>query len=272
MPAAKTSEVTFFMVGCQRCGTTWTDAALRGHPQVFLPEQKQSYFFDRNYEKGIDWFMERFDGVTTENLAVGEIATGYCLPNSIPRMSKHFPDVKLIMVMRNPVDRAYSNYQTRQVEEGWSSFEKAIESDSDLLLRGQYIDQIEHLLEFDDSNQILFLLYDDLHQDDKAYLKTILEFIGVDSTLDSSLIGQRKNAAMFPMLRKWLHKLGLKRFVNIISKSWVGDKIRRSRKSKGRAYQPMGQKTKEHLLEHFAPYNSRLSTFLQRDLSSWNES
>ncbi len=174
--------------------------------------------------------------------------------------------------MRNPVDRAYSNYQIRQVEEGWSSFENAIESDSDLLLRGQYIDQIEHLLKFYAREQMLFLLYDDLHQDDKAYLKTILEFIGVDATLDSKLIGQRKNAAMFPMLRKWLHKLGLKRFVNIVSKSWVGDNIRRSRKSKGRAYQPMNHQTKEHLIEHFAPYNSRLSEFLQRDVSNWNES
>ena len=272
MPAPETSDVTFLMVGCQRCGTTWTDAALRGHPQVFLPERKQSYFFDRNYERGIDWFMERFAGVTPENLAVGEIATGYCLLESIPLMAKHFPDVKLLMVMRNPVDRAYSNFQTRQVEEGWSSFEMALESGSDLLLRGQYIDQIEHLLKFYDRNQFLFLLYDDLHHDDKAYLKTILEFIGVDTTLDSKLIGQRKNAAMFPKFRKWLHRFGLKRLVNLVSKSWIGDRIRRSRKSKGRAYQPMNHKTKDTLLTHFAPYNSRLSEFLQRDLSNWDES
>ena len=53
--------LTFLMVGCQRCGTTWIDAALRDHPEVYLPPDKQSYFFDRHYERGIDWYLERFD-------------------------------------------------------------------------------------------------------------------------------------------------------------------------------------------------------------------
>ena len=106
-----TSVITFFMIGCQRCGTSWIDAALRDHPQVFLPKMKQSYFFDRNYKNGIDWYMERFKEIEPQQKAVGEIATGYCLPEAIQDMAKHFPDVKLMMVMRNPVDRAYSNFQ-----------------------------------------------------------------------------------------------------------------------------------------------------------------
>ena len=96
-----TTVITFFMIGCQRCGTSWTDAALRDHPQVFLPKMKQSYFFDRNYKNGIDWYMERFKEIEPQQKAVGEIATGYCLPESVPRLAKHFPDVKLLMVMRN---------------------------------------------------------------------------------------------------------------------------------------------------------------------------
>ena len=62
------------------------------------------------------------------------------------------------MVMRNPVDRADSNFQSRQTESGWSSFEQAIETDPDLLERGQYIDQIEGLLQFYDRSQLLLLL------------------------------------------------------------------------------------------------------------------
>ena len=68
--------------------------------------------------------------------------------------------------MRNPTDRAYSNYQTRQVEENWSSFEEAIEADPEFLTRGQYIEQIDALLEWYDREQILFMLYDDLSSDD----------------------------------------------------------------------------------------------------------
>ncbi|MDP7008753.1 MAG: sulfotransferase [Phycisphaerales bacterium] len=270
MPSKETSDITFLMVGCQRCGTTWTDAALREHPEVFLPEAKQSYFFDRNYEKGINWYLERFRGADQRHRAVGEIATGYCLPHAIPKMAEHFPHVKLLMVMRNPVERAYSNYQSRRAESNWSTFEEAIESDSDLLKRGQYIDQIEELLTHYDEGQLLFLLYDDLHANDKKYLESVLLFLGVDPQTESSMIGQRKNASMFPHLRKKLHQCGLKPLVSRLSKSWVGDKIRRSRKTKGQSYLPMHQETKLKLMKHFRPYNEKLSKFLGRDLSHWN--
>jgi len=265
-----TSIVTFLMVGCQRCGTTWTAAALVDHPEVFLPEKKQSYFFDRYYDKGIDWYLDKFANVEPGHKAVGEIATDYCLPSSIPRMAKHFPDIKLLMVMRNPIDRAYSNFQTRQIESNWSSFEDAIESDSDILERGQYSDQIDILLEYYNRDQILFLLYDDLQTDDRLYLEKIHEFIGVDSDVKSKLIGQRKNAAVFPKLRNSLHNLGLDPVIRIIRKSIIGDWLRRSRKKKGAGYKPMNPGTRKKLSEHFRPYNTRLSTHLQRDLSHWN--
>ncbi len=272
MNMPSTSVVTFLIVGCQRCGTTWTAAALRSHPEVYLPTKKQSYFFDRNYDKGIDWYLQNFSEVEPNQIAVGEVATGYCLPEAIPRMAKHFPEIKLLMVMRNPIDRAYSNYQTRRIEEGWSSFEDAIESSPDILKRGEYIDQIEELLKYYSREQILFMLYDDLHEDDSEYLKTILNFIGVDDTVESKLIGQRKNAAIFPKLRKVLRQLGLNPLVHVIRKSRVGDWLRRSRKNKGSAYQPMNPETKEKLIQHYKPLNERLSVLLQRDLSHWNRS
>ena len=260
---------TFMMVGCQRCGTTWTDAALRNHPEVFLPQQKQSYFFDRNYDKGIEWYLERFQDAKEGEL-VGEIATGYCLLEAAPLMYKHFPDIKLMMVMRNPIERAYSNYQARKVEQGWTSFADALEREPDLLTRGEYIDQIECLLSYYNSEQILFLLYDDLHQDDRAYLTSILEFLGVDASIESNLYGQRKNAAMFPKLRKVLHRCGLKPIVNLISRSSIGDAIRRQRKRKGKSYSMMDKETMTTLNEHFRPFNERLSVFLNRDLSHWS--
>ncbi len=266
------SVVTFLMVGCQRCGTTWTAAALRDHPQVYLPTKKQSYFFDRNYDKGIDWYLQKFSGVEPEQVAVGEIATGYCLPEAVPLMAKHFPDIKLLMVMRNPIDRAYSNYQTRKIEEDWSTFEDAIESSPDILKRGEYIDQIDDLLKHYSREHILFMLYDDLHSNDQEFLHSILQFLGVDSSYESKMIGQRKNAAIFPKLRKVLRQLGLNPLVHLIRKSLIGDWLRRSRKNKGSAYQPMNQATKEKLIEHYKPFNDRLSELLQRDLSHWNRS
>ena len=87
----------FIVAGVQRCGTTWLDTALRGHPEIFLPATKQSYFFDRTYERGIDWYWTRFDGAGPQHRAVGEVATGYSLPHAVPRLARHLPDIRLVM-------------------------------------------------------------------------------------------------------------------------------------------------------------------------------
>ena len=89
--AVEPTRVTFLMVGCQRSGTTWVDAALREHPEVFLPRLKQTYFFDRHHDRGADWYLEQFAGAEPEHRAVGEVATGYCLLDSIPRVAALLP-------------------------------------------------------------------------------------------------------------------------------------------------------------------------------------
>ncbi len=271
-PNAVTTEVvTFLMVGCQRCGSTWVDAALRAHPQVFLPASKQSYFFDQHYDRGLPWYLDRFVDISAEQRAVGEIATGYCLPHAVPKMAAHFPDVSLMMAMRHPIERAYSNFRTRRAEQAWSSFEDALESSEDLLERGHYMDQIECLLEHYPRERILFMLYDDLDLNDQSYLTNMLEFLGVDTTFRSKQIGQRQNAAAFPRLRKSLHLFGMKPALKALSRSAVGDIIRRRRKQAGGdASQKIAHATRSRLLEHFRPHNDRLARFLDRDLSRWN--
>ena len=265
----KPQDITFLMVGCQRCGTTWVDAALREHPEIYLPEKKQSYFFDRNYDRGMDWFMSRFEGAKAAHRAVGEVATGYSLPQAVERMAKDLPHLKIIMAMRNPIERAYSNYRVRFVEEGWSSFEDALEKSPDLLERGQYADQIEHLLQFYPRDRLLLLIYDDLVADDRAYLRSIYEFLGVDPDFQSSLIGQRSNAAMFTRSRGMLNRLGLKPVLRMLSRSRAGKLVRRLKKQQGAVKQEISAETRGRLVEHFRPFNQKLGEHLERALMSW---
>ncbi len=265
-------KVTFVMAGCQRCGTTWVDAALREHPQVFLPEKKQAYFFDENYDKGIDWYLDQFADATDQQTAVGEVATGYCLPHAVPLMAKHLPDINIIMAMRHPVDRAYSNYQVRKAVRRWSSFESAIEEAPDFLARSRYIEQIEALLEHYPREQLHLPLYDDLRKDDRAYLASMLEFLDVDPTFVSSQIGQQRNASMFPRLRKALTSIGLRPVVKALSRSVIGDTIRRRNKKRRKpSSTSLNPETRTRLVEYFKPYNDRLAELLGRDLSHWNQ-
>ena len=260
--------LSFLGVGCQRCGTTWLDAALRDHPQVYLPGQKQTYFFDREFHRGEAWYRQQFSGVTSEHQAIGEIATGYCLLEAIPRMVAALPEIKIMMIMRNPVDRAYSNYQARCIEQGWSTFAEAIKADDDLLARSRYSEQIESLLEHYPAADVKLLFYDDLAANDRGFIQD--KFIGVDDDYLPSVIGQMKNAAMFPRVRSAAKKIGVAPLLGALSRSPIGAAARRAQKRSGkRGYEPMSPAMRQELLEYFKPYNKRLAEIADRDLSAW---
>ncbi len=258
------------MVGCPRCGTTWVHAALKDHPQIYLPQQKQTYFFDVNYDKGLDWYLANFDGVTDSHLGVGEIATGYSLPHALPRLAEHFPHVKVMLAMRNPSERAYSFFQSRAVVQGWGSLSDAANEQPEILTQGRYIDQIDMLKDYYPDDRILLLFYDDLHNDDRAYLRSILRFLNVDDTWQSPQLGRMVQVAAFPRLRRTLRGLGMSPMLDIISRSGLGDLIRKQLKSRNvRRYAPMDPETREFLNDYYRPYNLRLQEYSGRDLSAW---
>lgn len=261
---ATAKDITFLMVGCQRCGSTWVDKALRGHPEIHLPPQKQTYFFDSNFDQGMDWYLEQYGPLKPGAKAVGEIATSYCLTDVLPRVANELPDIKIIMSVRNPVDRAMSFYKSRKNKYGWSSLKEAIDDDpavmdqaryvqkrtdrhnklrgnelgwstleealSDnprIIERGRYKEQIETILEHFPADRFLLLFYDDLVADDRAYLKTIFDFLGVDPGWDSPALGQRIQVSAFGRTRKLLRRLGAGQLIDFVSTSRAGDMLRR---------------------------------------------
>ena len=264
--------LTFLMVGCQRCGTTWIDAALRDHPQVFLPADKQSYFFDRQYDRGIDWYLEKFSSAGPDQVAVGEIATGYCLVDVIPLVARHLPDIRILMVVRHPVDRLMSNYQVRKQEQGWTSLEQAMEADPDLMARSRYAEQLELLLEHWPRERVKVFFQEDLVRDDRAYFADICRFLGVDADTETSQFGQIKNSAMFPRVRRLCTSLGLRPVLDRLSRSPVGNAVRRMKKQSGtRGYATMKPELRQRLLDEFRPFNKRLAELTGRNLDHWNQ-
>lgn len=269
------TQITFLMIGAQRCGTTWVDEALRDHPQIYLPPQKQTYFFDQNYDKGISWYLNNFSGVAPHHKAVGEVASSYCLPGAIPKMAEHLPHIKLILAMRNPVDRAYSYYLSRRTlgNRETKTFEQALEEKPSILTRGHYIEHIESLLQHYGREQLLLLLYDDLVTNDRAYLRSIHEFIGVDPAYGSKQLGQRRHTGRVAEIRYRMEKFGLKPLFRKLKHSPIGNAMRKASTklmTKTDYKKEMGRDTRRHLIEYYTPFNQRLESFLKRDLSSWN--
>ena len=104
----------FVIVGAMRSGSTSLYKYLQVHPQVWMP-RKEIHFFDRRWDNGLDWYRERFDGWSGQP-AVGEATPTYLAETeALDRMAATIPDAKLVAILRDPVDRAYSHYWMEHV-------------------------------------------------------------------------------------------------------------------------------------------------------------
>ena len=104
----------FIIIGAAKSGTTTLYKYLSQHPQIYLPQIKEPSFFAKRYHKGVDWYESLFAEAKTGQLC-GEASTPYThwlshKPEIPQLMAELLPQVKLIYIMRNPIDRAYSQY------------------------------------------------------------------------------------------------------------------------------------------------------------------
>ncbi len=195
----------FMIIGTQKGGTTSLYRYLAKHPDI-NPNYvvKELSYFDEDYSRGKIWYRSNFPKKRSGKLYF-EGTTHYLYNPLVPkRVKQMLPNVKVIALLRNPIDRAYSSYK-HQVRAGRESlsFEDAIESESkrlsgekDRLLadpsyisynynhfsyieRGKYIDQVNNWLECFSKKQMLILSSEDFFQDTDDSLKQICNFLGV---------------------------------------------------------------------------------------------
>jgi hypothetical protein len=200
----------FLMIGGAKAGTSSLYAYLRQHPQVFLSEVRECDFFAfegsppayhgpgdqiayRRYITDLRTYQLLFRRVGNRP-AVGESSDLYLDgPGTARRIREQLPDAKLIVVLRNPADRAYSQYKhlVRDGREPLPSFEQALDAEAErvalgwhpiwhLTARGFYARQLEAYLELFPPRQIMVQLYDEYVADPLAVLRTLFEFLGVD--------------------------------------------------------------------------------------------
>lgn len=189
----KKPKPSFIVVGAQRCGTTWLHENLNVHPEVFLPEQKEvNYFSDigGNWEKGFEWYLMQFSQAREGEL-VGEITPEYLVdPNAATRIYDALGDTKIICIVREPVERAFSSYKKGLRELDWDcSFAEFIENDIDYsVTRGIYYPQIKRYIEVFGEENLLILQYEQIENKPVEFLRRIYGFLEVDNTFFSPLI------------------------------------------------------------------------------------
>jgi hypothetical protein len=294
----------FLMIGAAKAGTSSLYAYLRQHPEVFLSEVRECDFFalegqspsfsgpgDRVAFRRYVTTLQAYQGLfrrAGERPAVGESSDLYLYSPLAARRIRHYlPEAKLIVVLRNPVDRAHSQYKhlVRDGREPLPAFEEALEAEETrirdgwhpiwhLRARGFYAAQLTTFLELFPREQLAVHLYEDFEADPLRVLLSIFRFLGVsqDFTPDTSLRYNVSGRPRSRLLHDFLARpLAIKDFFKPLFPASVRHRLRaglmtgnivpdRSRVSPA---------TRQVLITHYRDDVAKLQSLIQRDLSHW---
>jgi hypothetical protein len=207
----------FIVAGVARSATTWLYYCLQEHPECFLPKKKELHFFDNDnkYKKGISFYENHFKKANSNQLK-GEITPRYILyEESIKRIKYHYPDIKLIVMLRDPVIRAYSQYcyfKYNKMKEWNKDFLTALYFGykEDYILKSKYYEQIYTLYQYFSNSQVCIIFDIDIKNNPKQTISKLYDFLGVESQFEPTYIWDekinysKKEKAIPP---KWLMRL-----------------------------------------------------------------
>jgi tetratricopeptide (TPR) repeat protein len=232
----------FIIIGSQRCGTTSLYTYLAEHPQILTPIKKEMDFFSWHFQRGIDWYLAHFPPMPQG----GEFVTGEASPSYFDfreapeRLYSACPEAKLIVLLRNPVDRAIShfyrlkglNWESRSLDRAISDEIERLNQNPEYIIgpepgnylaRGRYIEFIKNWLAFFPREQLLVLQSEDLYAGAADTVEQVLEFLD----LPEYQLSEYQNA------------------------------------NPG-SYQRVNESVRELLSDYFKPYNQELEEYLGR--------
>lgn len=184
---------TFLVIGAGKSGTTSLAAYLDAHPEVFMAHQKEVRFFDRYWYEGVDWYAAKF-AAAGDRKAVGEASPTYLQSEEAPaRVAATLPGVRLLALLRNPVDRAFSGW-TNAHQQGRDprSFAAAVDEelagrgavgdfDPRYLYGGRYRDRLGCWMDANPTSPLHVEWFEDLRDSPRETFARICEFLDVDA-------------------------------------------------------------------------------------------
>ena len=291
-----TTLPNFFVIGAAKSGTTSLYTYLREHPQVFMSPVKEPNFFSWGMSgetpppgfrgtviRDLGSYRDLFKDVTDET-AIGEASPSYMRElETADRIRRRVPEAKLIAILRDPIERAYSGFLMfrRNGREPISRFDEAIEAeqrrqltDRGYLERSRYVPQLRPYIEHFPSEQLQVHLYDDLRADAPGVVREICSFLGVDTDFRPDTSRRHNPAGSF-------RSLPMQRFMDDLPGPILSTAERIApRRVRQRVYwtlrawntrpQPqLSVGTRERLLPLVRDDVLELQDLIDRDLSSW---
>jgi Sulfotransferase domain len=251
IPGTRSVEAPdFVIVGAQRGGTTSLFAYLSAHPQVAPAAMKESHFLTDRYDRGLEWYLGLLPAALPPTIMTGE-ATPYALfhPLAAQRLGLVAPQAKVIVLLRNPVERAYSHFAMERARGDEAlDFAAALDAEPERLAgeeerliadptyvsrahkhfsyvaRGEYPRQLERWRKAVSPDRLMILRSEDLYTQPEATFARVASFLGIDSRVRVPFTVHNRGDAP-----------------------------------------PLDSRLRQRLAEHFAPHNVQLRSFLGWD-------
>jgi len=294
----KVESIDFLCIGAQKSGTTFITNAFRNHPDIQLPQTKEMYFFSSkgeykstpnysqcNADKDLDWYKQQF---VRDQRKTGEISTNYIFdPASAIRIKQAFPDIKIFSILRNPIERAFSQYNMEKHKTGKEkrSLMKIIreEPHNEIIARGFYFRQLIPFTEQFGKDRFKVYLFDDMKNDPAAFFNELFTFIGVDASvdlpaLDKKMNRSRKTKYLFiprsiRYIRQAFEVAGLREIIRALNRLGAARYVREysNRYNQVKFDFKISADEKAALQELFIGDIENLERLLGRDLSHWKD-
>jgi hypothetical protein len=282
----------FFIVGTPKAGTTSLYHYLEEHPDIYMSPIKetnyfsydeiksQGLFYNEEHISSLHQYQKQFKEVKDEK-AVGEASVSYLYYPLVPsKIKKLNPEAKIIIVLRNPVDRGFSHYlMDKRLGFVNISYEDIVWKNSthpqsklyyqQYVSLGQYYEQVKRYLEVFGDRQVKILFYEDIVKDMQNVVKELYAFLNVDVTFSPDT-QQQHNVYSSPK-NFFIEKLYAQKKIRTIAKKIFGENIQQQvmhfffRKEKP----VLNEKLKLDLIEVYKTNVYKTSELLKKDLTFW---
>lgn len=271
-------------------------------PECCMSEPKEPFFFECEYEKGLSFYQQKYFAHYKDEPYIGEARhRNLYLPHVPKRIAEVNPRAKLLLILRNPTERAFSHWWHAH-SRGYDSlsFEKAIDADLERIAAGKlltteqeiatycsvedhvtfyrtyvdsgyYLQQLERYLELFPREQLKIVLTEDLNRNPGKTIKELRAFLELTDaytpTAPETVANRMKKREAGKRTHRLVRSTGIQYLLPASTKQWIYQFYNRKMLSLPR----ISSKMKRLLNNHYEPHNAALSEFMQRDLSHWNE-
>lgn len=275
----------FVGIGAEKSGTTWLCRMLQAHPEIYVPGIKEVRFFDRHFHRGADWYSEWF-ARAGKSVVAGEISPQYMhSPECCHRIWSTAPNTKLLVMLRDPVERAFSHYLMDirgWMAEGVSvpSFEEALSADPKYLARGRYFAQLEPYFDRFGTENIHVESLRAVQTDPAGVCSRVYRFLCVDANYQPSNVDEVVNSAaiyrspaLFRLLQLCVHtaeKFGMSKVVRALKNGGFRDFVMQVLEAPTQENK-LSSLTKRELGKYFVDEIEPLKRLVGNDVVYWDD-